>query len=240
MKKFILIVIVIHLSLNLFGQEEQDTLLLQKKLSFGYVDYLKYMFEERSALSSCFMYNPIVYFPNSPLIKGMGAGWKMRVMLFPFILDWTQNINEFKVKNIYQIPQYQSGKYNLTQLDFNISISVCPLPRISRLSEFIVPYIGLGIGANSLDFTSNPASINSFIDLSPWQWKVGCNFYLDKCPFYVIVEYRETMNRNKMRNVGCVNIGLSFDVLKNLPDQYRRISKRGDKRVRPQIPNIVK
>ena len=216
MKRFLFLIMIFCGSLQLFGQKQQeDSLLLNKKLSFGMVDYWKYMYKEHRSLSFGLLYN-VVNFPNAAnnnLIKQKWSfSFKTRVTLFPAILDIGMFMSKFKVNNIYQIPLYQPDKYSLVQrFGADFSLSICPLPRINRISEIIVPYAGFGYHISELHHESNDDWLNSAssISLDAWMWKIGCNIYIKKIPFEIMIEYMQTIHKDKQRTVSFLSFGFT-------------------------------
>lgn len=224
MKRFLLLTIIVCGSVTLFGQ---TNLLLNEPLSFGMKDYWGYMNKKYGGVSMGFSYN-IVNFPNAAeknLIKEKWSwSYGIRGTSFPFIYDYSMFYGKFNVNNAYQIPLLD--KYDELTINggWQLSLSVCPLPYIGygfnkltkksapnlyrrRLSDTFVPYIGLGYQWSKLAVTGQE-DYKSNLKLSSMQWKTGCNIYIDRLPFDLVVEYMQTLHKNKERRYTFLSFGI--------------------------------
>jgi hypothetical protein len=223
MKKYLSIILLFVGSFHLFGQERNDSLVvLGTKLTFKMTDYWKYMNQEHSDASYCLLYNQ-VNFPNAANNNWLREKWsfsvRMRVTVFPFILDADGTKSKLNVNTVFSIPVYNSNKYYLNQDGFTVSLSVCPLPYINKFSEMIVPYLGYGYQWSQLSIVDKMDKKDALhpyskMNLSSWVWKAGITIYLDKLPFGIMLEYKRTMNQDKIKNSDFLSIGVSFDLFK--------------------------
>jgi hypothetical protein len=133
---------------------------------------------------------------------------RIRSGYFPVFLDIQINISSSftlsKISDIYT-DLYDLPEKNPIKMDnYDFVLCYCPLPKIHYLSEFIVPYFGLGYSVANV-WTTN---YTSTLDLSSWKYKVGCNFFIPNCPLYFIVEYAQNFNID--RNYKTLNLGMYF------------------------------
>ena len=220
MKKCLLLIIVLSCSLKLLGQEKQKMNPLNRKLTFSIFDYWIFMNQEYGGGEYSLLYN-IAKFPNafSNDLRSQKWGYiyKSRILIFPLIIDYDNFTGRFKMDNIYQTPFYHPEKYNLRQEGTSISLAICPLPYVNYLSEIIIPHIGFGYQWSKIQIGENKKENSipvSSLRLSSCMWKIGCNVYMRKLPFSMIIEYEQTINKDKMLKFSFLSFGLSFNLLK--------------------------
>jgi len=204
--------------------------LLEKELSFNTFNYWGFMTKEHNILSSGLFAN-ITNFHSENLFSSIGIGYGVRVTVFPLILEGYKFNGKVKVANPNNIPVYQSMNNLLDYSGWDFSVSVCPMPYINQLSEKIVPYIGIGYQSSELGFGELDTNFkiptfksrSSYINSSAWTWKIGCNFYTKKLPFYIVVDYEQSWrSKNKMMKFNGINVGLFIDfMLWNYKDRIK-------------------
>jgi len=230
MKQFLLLIVIFCGSLALFGQEED---ILNKKLSFGVKDHWRRMNANWADGSITIFYN-IVDFPNAAeresIKEKWNFGYNIRASYFPFIADITMFRGKYKANNIYHPLYYEPDKYyTFSQRNgYQLALSFCPLPYIiyglnkkniqrniflRQLSQTVVLYAGFGYQWSKLVLEKN-TDYASNLNLAAMLWKTGCNIYIDKLPFDIVLEYMQTMHSDKRKNFSFISVGLSLSVVR--------------------------
>lgn len=216
MRKTILILITSYCFLSLSAQNKIDTLLLKKPLVFNkYTDYWKFMRQEHSFLFNKFSiisgssFNT-VFFPN---IRIGGLTYPIRVNYFPYFLEFACIRNRWTFNKVYYpYPE----KISIQRTGHGFFIAGCPLPHFHRISEIIVPYIGMGYQWFEVKLM-NKKHRGSYLDyfakmnLSSSIWKVGINIYIPNYPVDLIFEYEQNINK-KSKTYKSFNFSVYIDV----------------------------
>jgi hypothetical protein len=225
MKKITFILLLCCNQILLSAQIKADNSLLGKKLSFNIFRYWGFMTKEHNIISSG-AFVGITNFRNENLPQNVvEIKYGAKLTVFPFIFEGYKFDGKVKIANPNNIPVYQSMDNSLEHSGWSFSMSACPMPYISQLSQNIVPYIGIGhqlseLGFGELDTNFKKPPFESrrlrsaHINSSAWTWKVGCNFYLKKLPFSIVIDYERSWNsKNEMVKFNSVNVGLFIDLV---------------------------
>ena len=188
-----------------FSQNKNDSVdILSEPITVNKYTYfikymnLKYLFYGQAGTFFECVKLPYVYLGNIET--------RLRSGYFPVFLDIHINISSsFTLSKIpdtyidlYDLP----GKNPIKMDNYDFILCYCPLPKIHYLSEFIVPYFGLGYSIANIWTTKYKSTLN----FSSWKYKVGCNFFIPNCPLYFIIEYAQNLNIE--RNYKTLNLGM--------------------------------
>jgi hypothetical protein len=230
MKKIIFILFLCCNSVLLSAQTKADSFLLGKELSFNIFRYWGFMTKEHNIISSG-AFIGVTNFRNENLLPNLSVKYGAKLTVFPFVVEGYKFDGKAKIANHNNIPVYQSIDNTLEHSGWDFSMSVCPIPYINQWSEKIVPYIGIGYQLSELGFGELDTNLkkpifklrSSHVNSSAWTWKIGCNFYLKKLPFHVIVDYERSWNsKNELTNFYSLNVGLFLDLMKwNYKDKIK-------------------
>ena len=190
------------------AQNTNDTLLLDKKLSFNTFQYWKYMNSIHSKVQPGISFD-VVKFPQNFYIGGFT--YKIRGGYFPFYVNLGMIRNNFTFSKIDSPLYPHSSKNPIRREGYNISLSVCQPFHYKRISEIIVPYFDFGYQWGNVEYTyGSNLWESSQINLSSWTWKAGVNIFIDNFPVNFVLEYEQSTKKDRMFNV--FSLGVFVDI----------------------------
>ena len=189
---------------NLHAQTDSLTL----KLAYTSKDYYSFM-RNRHYIGLSLFYDR-QNFPNAANMYCMpmqNIGANVRIFRYPILVDAGGRYKVGKINSPYQIPALS----DIDGKSLSASLSFFPLPYIpllKRTQEYIKLYAGGGYQWCRLE------DDDIRLNLSSWYWKAGCNLFLgNSIPFNLFVEYTHTLNPDKIRDLECISIGITTNLV---------------------------